>query len=109
MSTVSPVEADTCRLLLLLLLLLYLLHVGRNPAPREVPSQVGSVFVTGQMGDLGHEHRLAGHCFWRTCGPELQVVERLYVVVVVVVVVEGSAALVDVFLVHAWPVDMAAE
>ena len=50
------------------------------------------------MGVLCHEHRLAGRCFWRTRGPELQIVELWYVVVVVVVVVEGLAALVDVCL-----------
>ena len=50
------------------------------------------------MGDLFHEHRLVGRCFWRTRGPELQVVELWCVVVVIVGVVEGLAALVDVCL-----------
>ena len=51
------------------------------------------------MGDLFHEHRLVGRCFWRTRGPELQVVELWCVVVVIVGVVEGLAALIrDVYL-----------
>ena len=47
------------------------------------------------MGDLFHEHRLVGRCFWSTRGPELQVVELWCVVVVIVGVVEGLAALVS--------------